>query len=260
VEIALWPVALRADLVRAFRPGEPSSREGPFRTLRQHNWATPGVPVRLRHGGRAAGRVMLYSMLNVDAAVCARCGDVATAVKLAKAAGRLEHGGSFIRLQKLLADLPPATVSSIAGGTLAEGLADLTAVLRKLALQTEAARHGRPVRPLHSFLIGRISQATGDYVVVTTDENHSFAVPRDLARAANRDRVGDCLGVISSPTDDRGLIVRAVPGIDLGPDEHERYSPFARPKGFERISAADAAYLRGTPTPPRVLVPVSIER
>ena len=91
---ALWPIALRADLVRAFRPGESPTREGPFRTLRLHHWAASGVPVQLRQGGHAAGRVVLFSMLNVEAAMSARCGEDGMAAALAKSAEkyRTEQG------------------------------------------------------------------------------------------------------------------------------------------------------------------------
>src|SRR5262245_22193855 len=98
MEIALWPVVLRADLVRAFRPGEPPAREGPFRTLRQRHWATSGVPIHGRQGGHAAGRVVLFSILNVEAAISARCGDEKMAVGLARAAERMEQSKSFARL------------------------------------------------------------------------------------------------------------------------------------------------------------------
>jgi hypothetical protein len=205
--------------------------------------------------------VVLFSILNVEAAISARCGDEAMAAELAMAAERMEQSQSFARLQELLAELPAATVSSVGEGTLARDSPDLAAVLRKLAVQTEAVRlQRRFAKQALSFHVGRISRVADDYVVVTTEGKLSLAVPLSLARAAYRDQIGDCLGVINTQVDERELIVRAVPGIDLGQERGESYSPFARARGFERISAADAAYLRGAPAPITIRIPVAIEQ
>ena len=260
MEFALWPIALRADLVRAFRPGEPATREGPFRTLRQHGWATPGVPLHIRHRGRAAGQLVVFSILNIEAAMWARCGEATTAASFARAAARIEASGPFVRLQAFLSQCPASTVPSLVEGALLPDDSDFALVLRALALQTATIRLQRQFAkhalPIH---VGRISSSTEGYVVVTNEGGRSVAVPRGLARAAHREQIGECLGVINS-VDERELIVRTMPGIKVGPEHAEPYSPFARVDGFERINAGDEAYLRGRPAPLTIQIPVAIEQ
>jgi hypothetical protein len=258
---ALWPIALRSDLVRAFRPGEPAMREGPFRTLRQHGWATAGVPLHMRHGGRAAGQLVVFSILNIEAAICARCGEATTASLFAQAAARIEASRAFVRLQEFLSHCPASTVASLVEGALVPEASDLAPILRALALQTATTRlQRRFTKRALAFHVGRISSSTEGYVVVTNEGGLSVAVPRVLARAAHRERIGECLGVINSHVDERELIVRAMPGIDVSQEHDEPYSPFARVDGFERISVSDEAYLRGRPAPLTIQIPVAIDQ
>lgn len=260
MEFGLWPVALRTDLVRAFRPGESSTREAPFRTLREHDWATAGVSVHLHDGRHAAGKLVLFSILNVEAAISARSGDAEMAVELARAAERLEKSRWFKLVQSLLADLPATDVVAFVEGAAVPGSAKLSTTLRMLALQTERVRHQkRFARRRISFHVGQISRVEGEYVVITSETESSVAVPRGLARAAHRERIGECLAVINSQPDERELIVRAVPGIDLRSPVVEGFSPFARSPGFEPVSRADVAYLRGRPAPLTIRFPVTIE-
>jgi hypothetical protein len=268
-ELGLWPLALRADLVRAFRPGEPSDREAPFRTLREHDWATKGIPVHTRSGARAAGRVVLFSVLNVDSAICARCGDVSTAVEITKAAARLEASSLFVRLQEALAEHPLQLVSSIAGGELVAA-GPFVDLVRQLAMTTAAVQRQRRFAKLASWYhVGRISSVAESYVTIDGGGKQSF-VPRNLARAVFRERVGECLAIMNGPVESREMIVRALPGIPLDDErtttKHSAsrarsYSPFARPAtGFQRVSAADVAYLRGAPKPIAITIPITIER
>jgi hypothetical protein len=138
---------------------------------------------------------------------------------------------------------------------------DLAPILRALALQTATTRlQRRFTKRALAFHVGRISSSTEGYVVVTNEGGLSVAVPRVLARAAHRERIGECLGVINSHVDERELIVRAMPGIDVSQEHDEPYSPFARVDGFERISASDEAYLRGRPAPLTIQIPVAIDQ
>ena len=256
---ALWPLALRRDLVRAFRPGEHAEREAPFRTLRGHDWATRGVEVRTRQDGHAAGRIVVFSVLNVDAAICARCGDEGMAAEIATAAARLEKSRTFVHLLTRLAELPPAVVTAIAGGELAAA-GPFVDIIRQLAMGTAVVRQQRRFAKLASWYhVGRISSVAEAYVIVDGGGKQSF-VPRSLAHSVWRERIGECLAVMNGPVDDREMIVRAAPGIEL---EAERgsYSPFARPEGgFQSVSAADLAYLRGIPRQLQITIPITIER
>ena len=107
-----WPVVGRTQIIQAFRPGEPASKEAPFRTLRSHGWATAGMSVVTRSEHRASGRFIIFSVLNVDAARLAREGDERSAKVLAKAAARVEASAAFGRLRKLLSGRPAADVSA----------------------------------------------------------------------------------------------------------------------------------------------------
>ncbi len=259
MDFALWPLALRSDLVRAFRPGERAEREAPFRTLRGHHSATAGVEVRTRQGGHAAGRVVVFSALNVDAAICARCGNESMAVAMARAAERLEKSPTFVRLQARLAEHPPAVVSAIAEGQL-PAAGPLVDVIRQLAMRTAAVRRQPRFAKLATWYhVGRISSVAEAYVIVDGGGKQSL-VPRSLARSVFREGVGECLAVMNSPVDDREMIVRALPGIELNTKKGS-YSPFARPEGgFQSVSASDLAYLRGIPSPLQITVPITIER
>ena len=52
--IVEWPLASRDRIVHAFRPGGDSTAEGPFRTLRRHQWASAGVRVLYRVAAQLA--------------------------------------------------------------------------------------------------------------------------------------------------------------------------------------------------------------
>jgi hypothetical protein len=126
-------------------------------------------------------------------------------------------------------------------------------------MKTAAVRLQRRFARLRSYHVGRISSVAEAYVIVDGGGKQSF-VPRDLARAASRERVGECLAIMNGPIDGREMIIRAVPGIALEPKE-DSYSPFARPAaGFQRVSATDLAYLRGVPKPLAITIPITIER
>ncbi|MEZ4223546.1 MAG: hypothetical protein R3B13_21540 [Polyangiaceae bacterium] len=261
MKVALWPIALRSDLVQAFRPGEPAEREGPFRTLRKHGWATRGVSLHIRQGGRASGQWVVFSALNLGAAICARNGDAQTALAFAAAAQRIEESIAFARLVKIFAQLPASTVSQIVEAARLPEVDELTSVVRALAARTERVRlQRRFAGQRFDVHLGRISSAAEGYVVVTSESGLSVAIPQILARGAHRERVGECLAVIKSQIHARELIVRAVPGVALDPELDKPYSPFDRVPGFEPINRADADYLRGQPVPLTIQVPVSIEQ
>jgi hypothetical protein len=204
--------------------------------------------------------LVLFSILNVEAAMCARCGEETTAASFANAAARIEASAAFLRLQGFLSQSPTSAVSSLVEGAHVPEESAIALVLRTLARQTATVRLQRRFAKHAPAFLGRISSSTEGYVVVTNEGGLSIAVPRGLARAAHRERIGECLAVINSHVDARELIVRAIPGIDVGREHAEPYSPFARVDGFERINATDAAYLRGQPEPLRIQIPVTIEQ
>lgn len=256
-----WPLALRADLVQVFDPGKESSREGPFRTLRSHRWTTSGKTVVIRRGKHAAGRITLFSALNVDAALAARSGHETLALSFARAAERIEASRPFSELVRLLSGLPAKQVNDVALGVVESDWPELDEAVRKVAVLTHEVRtRGRLAKAKSAFVAGRVSQTASGFVVVTTEVS-SLAVPRELARAAHRDRIGDCLAIHTDKVDERGVVIRAVPGVDLQEQVKAapRFSPFRRGAPVDSIDEADAKMLRGRPAPLIIRVPVVIE-
>jgi hypothetical protein len=66
--IAAWLVVDRRQVVHAYKPGGLAATEGPFRTLGVPKWASSGVRLTRRAGGRLAGQMTVFSSLNVDSA------------------------------------------------------------------------------------------------------------------------------------------------------------------------------------------------
>ena len=86
-------------------------------------------------------------------------------------------------------------------------------------------------------------------------------VPRWMAGAAQRDRVGALLALVADKLDGASAVVEAIPAIDIddAPDA-DGFSPFGRGDvRTRRITADDARLLDGEPQPLRVLVPVTID-
>lgn len=85
------PFLTRDFILSILRPAEVTT-DRPFRTLRQHHAASPGIVIHVRMaGGRLAGRLTLYSSLNADAARAYRLQEFDTAKSLASHAVKLER-------------------------------------------------------------------------------------------------------------------------------------------------------------------------
>lgn len=256
MSLHLWPIAGRADLLRAFRPGESSTREAPFRTLRAHGWVSPGRSVTTRSNHRATGRLSLFSSLNVTAARLAREGRSQPAKAIAQAAARVERSPAFAELSRLLSGQTATVVAQVLNGHQPDWPA-LTAVLRSVARVAEGELSRRPVDDgVVEIRIGRVAEVQSEYLVLEGDEGRT-AVPINLARAAHRDDVGDCLALVSDQVDAQQMIVRAVPALEL---TAPRFTPFGRSAAITTLTRHDERLLSGTPAPLRVLVPVVIER
>src|SRR5262245_9655865 len=165
--ITTWPVADRNRVVHAFKPGEPSTVEGPFRTLRTHQWATSGVRVTRRAGGRLSGQMTIFSSLNVEAARLARRGVHDAAQRLARAAEELEAGPEFGRLRTMLSDLPVGDAEAVIDGVLPDGPSALADVIKELARRTEQLRaRENALTALVELIVGRIAEVHEAYVLL----------------------------------------------------------------------------------------------
>ncbi len=71
VTVTRFPFVSKADILRAYRPGEDASNRT-FRTLRERGWVSGGLAIRQHRNGRVAGQLRCYSALNIDAVILAR--------------------------------------------------------------------------------------------------------------------------------------------------------------------------------------------
>jgi hypothetical protein len=261
MSIALWPLIGRDSLVRAFRPGERSSNEGPFRTLRKHHWSTSGVRITPRAAGRAAGRVTVFSTLNLEAARLARLDEAQAAARVAKAAGVLESGAEFAELQQLLSSLSGEIVGAVLEGVFpAEAPTALWESLRTLAVDTKrlwAVQARRTSLP--EVVAGRISSVGTSSVTLRLLDGQNLAIPRWLARAVHREEVGDCLAVVTDRLEESSALAYAIAAFDLDAPP-PKFSPFGRAATTRYLTKADGRLLSGRPAPLHVLVPVAIGR
>jgi hypothetical protein len=259
--IAAWPVVDRNRVVHAYKPGEPSSAEGPFRTLRRHAWASSGIRIIRRASGHLVGQMTVFSSLNVESARLARHGNPDAAVRVARAAAQLEAGPEFTRLQGILSDLPSQDAQRVVDGRLPEDAPDaLVEALRAIARRTEQLRAGESMlATLAEVIAGRITEVHEGYVVMVRMSGPAAMIPRWMAVAAQRDRVGELLALVMDKLDDASAFVEAVPAIDVD-DDPDAFSPFGRgDMRVRNLSRADARLLAGEPQPLRILVPVLID-
>ena len=262
MELTQWPLVARHQVVQVFRPGSPASKEAPFRTLRRHRWTTAGVSVVTREKERASGRFTIYSVLNVHAARCAREGDTKDASDFAAVAASLEGGAAFARLRSLLSGKPTADVSAIVDGDVREDRwPELSEALRLVARDTvEAQSRCRGRKKLPVLVVGRVSEAGRDLLVLEGESGIRTAVPRWLTRSVHRDHVGDYLALVTDRFDEHCMIVNARPAIALHRERPgTRFSPFGRQAPVRGLTKGDVRVLSRSPAPLEVLVPVTIE-
>jgi hypothetical protein len=262
--------------VRAFKPGGPPAAEGPFRTLRRHEWVSAGVRISRHTGHGLAGQMTVFSSLNVASARLARRGYGPAAEKLARLAANLESGPEFTLLHRLLSDLPDEEAKQVVGGVLPEDApAPLAEVLRALADQTgQIGQDGISLSsPMEILFAGQVAEVHQEYVVLVQAKGPATMVPRWMARAAHRDWVGGHLVLVSDKLDSATAVVEAVPAIDVmylsetapavyieSPLHLNEFSPYGRGDARARsITAEDARLLAGEPRPLRILVPVMVE-
>ncbi len=259
MHVERWPIVGRAQIVQSYRPGEQSTKEAPFRTLRTHGWATAGVSVVTRNERSASGRLTMFSVLNTDSARLAREGDHRGAKALAKAAAGIETSAEFLELKQALTGRSARDILLVV-----EGLEPHTPwpavheLLRRLALETNAARSRSASKvKLAEVVAGRLSEEAG-LVVLTAAGGGRTAVPRWLAEAAHRGNAGDCLALTTERLDAQHLVVNAMPGIETSRASTVPFSPFGRTAPVHSLTKADAKRLAGKPARLSVLVPVTI--
>jgi hypothetical protein len=211
-----------------------------------------------------AGQMTFFSSLNVMAARLARRGKASAAERVARAAADLEAGPEFAGLRRQLAELPNREAEQVVSGLLPEDAsAALTEALRAVASRTEQVRANDILlsSPAEVVFAGRIAEISQLFVVVAQTDGPSTLVPRWMAGAVQRDRIGAFVVLVSDKLDDASAVIEAVPAIDIDDvPQTDAFSPFGR--GDIRttsIMADDARLLAGEPKSLRILVPVTID-
>jgi hypothetical protein len=263
IDYAIALVVDRTRVVHAYKPGESSAAEGPFRTLRGHAWASSGVRVIRRTGGHLVGQMTVFSSLNVESARLARHGNPDAATRVAQAAADLEAGPEFARLQLSLSDLADHEAIRVIEGVLPEDAPEaLSDALKAIARRTEQLRARESASAKWAEVIaGRIAEVHEGYVLLVRVSGPVAMVPRWMADAAQRTQVGELLALVMDRLDGNSAVVEAVPAIDVNDDPGEdTFSPFGREDVRVRtLTRADEHLLAGMPQPLRILVPVLID-
>ena len=205
----------------------------------------------------------VFSSLNVESARLARHGNPNAAVRVARAAADLEAGPEFTRLQHVMAEMPIHDAERVVDGILPDAApGELTEALKAVARRTEQWRANEIAgTTLAEVVAGRITEVHEGYVVLFRMNGPAAMVPRWMAVAVQRDKVGALLAMVMDRLDDGRAVVEAVPAIDMDDDAGAgKFSPFGRsdPRVLS-LTPADERMLAGEPQPLRILVPVLID-
>jgi hypothetical protein len=139
-----------------------------------------------------------------------------------------------------------------------DGLAD---ALRAIARRTEQLRASESMlATIAEVIAGRIAEVHEGYVLLVRMSGPAAMIPRWMAVAARRDRVGELLALVMDKLDGASAFVEAIPAIDVDTDDAGTFSPFGRGDARVRnLTRADERLLAGEPQPLRILVPVLID-
>ncbi len=205
----------------------------------------------------------VFSSLNVESARLARHGNTGAAARVARVAADLESGPEFAQLRRILSDLPDRDAERVVDGVLPEDAPTaLTEVIKAVARRTEQLRASELIlSTLAEVIAGQVTEVHEAYVLLVRVSGPATMVPRWMAVAAQRDRVGALLALVADKLDDVSAVVEAVPAIDVGDSPGaDGFSPFGRDDARARsLAAADERLLAGEPQPLRILVPVLID-
>jgi len=119
-------------------------------------------------------------------------------------------GAEFVRLQRILSGLPGHDAERVVNGELPQDApAALPQVLKAFARRTEQLRAGESM-PAESaeVIAGRIEEVHEGYVVLVRVSGPATMVPRWMAVAAGRDKVGELLALVMDQLDDASAVVR----------------------------------------------------
>lgn len=253
------PLVTRREIVREYRPDGTVTDASAVRRLRSKGALSAGVSVEARRaGGRLGGRLHLYSALNRDAARAVRQGRDALAVRIGKAAGRLEKSGEARRLAAALSDLGGAATAS----QLAHALSSPALIADASALQAmhQDLRRQLGLAQSSTVLTGHVASLGDEGAVLELDGLPGpVAVPRELLHEAGVSAAGDAVTAIWELLPGGRTLMTIEPAVDA-PGVNDRGEPlvdlYGTPWGSV-LAASDAEALRVTGRP-TVHIPAGI--
>jgi hypothetical protein len=152
---------------------------------------------------------------------------------------------------------------SVVDGSVDEDVSsELMVVLRAVARHTEELRAAESIlTTLADVIAGRVVEVHEGYVVLRRLVGPPTAVPRWMALAARRERVGELLALVLDRLDTTSAVVEAVPAIETDDRRAGRgFSPFGRGDSqVTMLTAHDEKLLSGRPAQLQILVPVLID-
>ena len=190
------PLVTRREIVREYRPDGTVTDASAVRRLRKKGALSSGVSVEARGvRGQLGGRLHVYSALNRDAARAVRQHHDALAVRIGKAAGRVERSREARRLAAALSELGgSATASQLAQALSSPALIDDVSALQ--AMQ-RASRRKLGVEGGSTVLSGHItalSESGG--VMELAGLSGPMAVPRELLEDAGIAALGTAVSAM----------------------------------------------------------------
>lgn len=190
------PLVTRREIVREYRPDETVTIDSAIRALRSKKALSLGLSIPTRGmGGTLIGRVHLYSALNRDAARAARRGDEASAVRIGRAAARLEASSASKQIAAALTEIPAelGALDALTGASnLARALSApaFTTSVAKLQREITRARTNLKLTDISTVLNGRIASLDASVAVLKLHGALPLSVPAEMLKAAQLSDIG----------------------------------------------------------------------
>lgn len=252
------PLVTRREIVREYRPDETVTVDSGVRALRSKKALSFGLSIPTRGpGGELGGRVHLYSALNRDAARAARRGDIASAVRIGKAAARLEASPEAKHIAAALAggaagDEGSTALAGAAGLARALSSPALTPYVVSLQREIARARMDLNLAVSSTVLSGHIASLDSHVSVLHLHGALPFSVPTTMLEAAQLRDVGAAVSAMWELLPGGRTLLTVEPAIDA-PEVNDLGEPlvdlYGTPWGQVLTAGdADALQVTGTPT------------
>jgi hypothetical protein len=252
------------EIAAEYRPGGGVTVKATLRRLRAKDLVSQGVAEHLRgSGGRVTGAFHVYSALNLDAARAARTDDLETALRIAKAANRIERRRGTMDIVRHLAALGSSASLRRRFEWVTSFDEAVSEAVRDIAAKTAAERnrlvHGYP---LSSPRLAVVIKLHGDIAELELEGAEvPVPVPIPDLDALDSAFVGAALALRFEPFGRGQTLIKAAPAIRLDGGDDGRIYPYERslPEATSPIALAGAIAAAPTVRRPR-RIPVAGRR